>query len=374
MDSNKKLKQEELTIAQIVRGLPRLKVFDAEFTKFEENNWIEPEFEMVDKNTYIGVEMEIENCREYIKINPYWTTTDDGSLRHYGAEFLTPPIRAWRIENALKHLFNDLNKDVEFSERTSVHIHMNVRTLTIKQLQVLLLTYILFEKTLFHYVGQERYRNVFCVPLVETTIGQELNSLFQYDSLGDTQWHKYTACNLLPIYQKGTLEFRHMHGTGDIKKIITWINFLLSLKKFALRNDPSYIWHRIETLNTTSEYRNFGEEVFGRMFPQLYNENYTKQIASCVTYIKVNCINNRFKQELLKSSKPKFDINPRPIHPTTWATEFEQSNQLIPIPVWTETNTALEEDADGTLRISPTLLSLLERDRQLNQINERNQF
>ena len=47
---------------------------------------------------------------------------EDGSLRNNGREFITPPIRAWRVEHALVQLFtNELNSDIEFSERTAMH-------------------------------------------------------------------------------------------------------------------------------------------------------------------------------------------------------------------------------------------------------------
>lgn len=318
---------EELTIAKMVK-LPRLKVFDTELTAYEEQTPFENQYQIVDKNTYLGIEVEIENVLKYNQVSPYWTMIEDGSLRNQGREFITPPIRAWRIEQALSTLFNqEINKDIDFSERTSIHIHMNIRTLTVKQLEALVVTYLVFEKVLFNYVGNDRYNNIFCVPIVETDIGENLFDLITNQKL-NIDWQKYTALNLLPILQKGTIEFRHMNGTEDIKRIITWINLILSLKKFALQKSPEYIWERVSTLNTTSEYRLFGEEVFGEYIQLLWNQDYNEAVSDCITYVKQFCITNPFADELLNldNNKPKDlsfttnaeEIAARPLNAAIW--------------------------------------------------------
>lgn len=307
---------EKLTIAKIV-NLPRLRVYDTELATFEASNPFTPEHSIVDRNTYVGIEVEVENVQTFNQVSPYWTITEDGSLRNSGREFVSIPIKAYRAEQALNVLFkNTINKDVEFTERTSIHVHMNIRTLTIAQLEALVLTYMVFEKSLFSFAGEDRYNNIFCVPLVETDIGKHLNALIQRKH-PHVKWQKYTSLNLLPIMEKGTVEFRHLGGTGDIARIITWINLILSLKKFALQKPPSYIWSRIESLNTTSEYKMFGDEVFGELIHLLWNDSFNTNVSECVSYIKLHCIENPFKQELShkflgieKKPKAVFPYNP----------------------------------------------------------------
>lgn len=288
---------EGLTIAKMVT-LPRLKVFDQELSEFEETHEYVNKYPIVDKNTYVGIEIETENVSTFRHESPYWSMVEDGSLRNSGREFITPPIRAWRVERALSQLFTrEINSTIEFSERTSVHVHMNIRTLTVEQLEALIITYLVFEKALFTFVGNNRYSNIFCVPIVETDIGENLLPLIT-DKHPQVSWQKYTALNLLPIMQKGTIEFRHMNGTNDIKHLITWINLILSLKKFALQKSPAYIWNRINTLNTTSEYRLFGEEVFDEYLQLLWNDEFNTGVADCITYVKQFCIKNPFRLEL----------------------------------------------------------------------------
>lgn len=338
MDSKEKLDK----ISDIIDGLPRLKVFDAELTAFEESNPYNNLFPIVDKNTYVGLEMEIENVECFVHNgSPYWRLTEDGSLRNHGYEFITPPIRAWRVEHALHQLLTkQIPPDVEYSDRTSVHVHINVRTLTVPQLEALVLTYLLFEKTLFSWIGHNRYENIFCVPICETNMGLMLDGLIQRNNPHIT-WQKYTALNLLPITEKGTIEFRHLHGTGDIKKIITWINLILSLKKFALRHEPDYIWHRIRTLNTSSEYRMFGEEVFGVLIEELYGPAFAQQVEECSIYIKNTCLPNDFKTEIIGSISDK-----SPLH------KYKHSNNIRGVEVRQFVDEWVENNNNSTFTIS----------------------
>lgn len=290
---------DNLTISKLII-LPKLRVYDADLLAFEANYPFKAEHKLVDKNTYLGIEVEVEGVREFRNSSPYWTMTDDGSLRNNGKEFVSLPIKAWRVEHALNVLFSDLNKTIDFSDRTSVHIHMNIRTLTLAQLETLIITYIVFERALFNFVGEDRYNNIFCIPIIETQFGTYLKNLITNKELS-FKWQKYTAMNALPIWDKGTLEFRHLAGTGDISRILTWINLLLSLKIFALQKSPEYIWERILSLNTNSQYRIFGEEVFKELFPLLWNDSFNENVAECVSYVKSFCIENEFQKELARS-------------------------------------------------------------------------
>lgn len=287
---------DNLTISKIIE-LPKLRVYDADLLAFEQANPFESTYKLIDKNTYLGIEVEVENVQRFYRTSPHWQMIEDGSLRNDGKEFVSLPIKAWRVEQALDVLFKNLNKDIEFTERTSIHVHMNIRTLTIPQLETLILTYIVFERALFNFIGEDRYNNIFCVPIVETQFGSNLSNLIRKKQLA-FQWQKYTAMNALPIWDKGTLEFRHLGGTKDIKRILTWINLLLSLKIFALQKPPQYIWDTILSLNTNSQYRMFGEEVFKGLLPILWNDSFNENVAECVSYIKTYCIENEFEKEL----------------------------------------------------------------------------
>jgi len=294
---------EKATIVDLVEGLPRLRVYDEEITSFEDKQFISS-IPLSEKNTYIGIEVETENVRAFISDHsPYWKITEDGSLRNNGREFVSVPIKAFRVENALTSLFKyQINQDIEFTERTSIHIHMNVRTMTLEQLKTMILLYLVFEKALFRYVNAERYNNIFCVPLNETSFGENLTHLFHSDRLA-INWSKYTALNLCPIFEKGTIEFRHLHGTKDIPEIVNWINLILCLKKAALKNSSEYLWDKVRTLNTSSQYHEFANEIFGTFITNLDDRSLIEDMSSCVTYVKSRCFNNTWKSDLATSIK-----------------------------------------------------------------------
>ena len=293
------LNKDEPTIAKLLVGmLPRLKTTEKELDEHEALNPYKNIHPLVEKATYIGLECEIENVN-LSRRSPYWTITKDGSLRNGGLEFVSHPIKVTRVEQALHELFNSyLYPGFTYSDRTSVHIHMNVRTLTVSQLQTLVLTYMVFEKALFKWVGNDRDKNIYCVPLYDIVLTEGL--VTNLENIRGFGWMKYTALNLRPILDKGSIEFRHLYGTNDTKTIITWINFLLCLKKYALRNKPEYIKERIYELNTTSEYMAFLREVFDDQADHLVYPELLKDMSSCITNIKGQCF---FNYEEVRNTK-----------------------------------------------------------------------
>jgi hypothetical protein len=296
---------EKATIVDLVEGLPRLRVFDEEISTFEDKCF-HSSIPIAEKNTYIGIEVEAENLQVWHQqASPYWRMTEDGSLRNNGREFVSIPIKAFRVENALRTLFDtQINQDIDFSDRTSIHIHMNVRTMTLEQLKTMILLYLVFEKTLFRYVHPDRYNSIFCVPLNETSFGDNLFHIFHSDILS-VNWSKYTALNLCPIFEKGTIEFRQLHGTKNVAEIVNWVNLILCLKKAALKNPSEYLWDKVKTLNTSSQYHEFANEIFGNFITHLDEKTLINDMATCVTYVKSRCFPNTWRVSLTHSVSPE---------------------------------------------------------------------
>lgn len=227
--------------------------------------------ETVDPKGIVGIEVEVENVT---RITPeinlgFWRIDNDGSLRNNGKEFISAPIPTAYVVPALENLFRSLNKDLDFSRRTSIHVHFNVTQMTLDQLTGFLYVYLSVEKLLFDYAGLKRATSVFCVPLTETVLAQSLvrhprdSAEIFYRKLQGF-WQKYTALNLLPMYEQGSIEFRHMPGTASISRIVTWINLLSCLKLFVYRYSLEQVIHKISQLNTSSGYSEFLEDVFGK--------------------------------------------------------------------------------------------------------------
>lgn len=195
-----------------------------------------------------GCEFEIEDVQNISSsIHERFYVEDDPSLRNNGKEIKTKPSN---YEKTVL-LFDFLHKNIKlgpqpFSERTSIHVHVNVSQLTMEQLRQLTLTYALLEPLFFKYVGAERQHNIYCVPLNYTF----LPSIYNKDATGMyAKWHKYTAFNLKPVKDIGTVEFRHLYGTADKEVFTTWLNALKQLFEHV-RDTPD--WNVVKALETLS--------------------------------------------------------------------------------------------------------------------------
>lgn len=254
------------TKLQTVFGYPALNVKRA-YHKAYEKTLPENEYSLVDNNILFGLEIEAENIPNPPSFLYYWHTVKDGSLRNNGREFVSIPMRASQIEPALAYLKECLysyKNDYEFSPRTSVHIHMNVRDFSWDRVKTFILLYAIFERHFFHLVGKVRESNIFCVPLYKTN---QLDDILILEEL--PKWHKYNAVNLACIYGDddvkgyGTIEFRHLYGTLDSKTILTWVNNIECLHKYSKLISLDNLLDTIKELNTTSEYVALYQTVFG---------------------------------------------------------------------------------------------------------------
>ncbi|MBK6571836.1 MAG: amidoligase family protein [Saprospiraceae bacterium] len=211
-----------------------------------------------------GMEIEVENVPDpkiLCQKQPYWTITTDNSLRDYGYEFITPPLRADQFEGALKQLNYSLPNNCRFTPRTSVHVHMNVRDLNIEQINSLILIYTVIEGVLFNWVGT-RKDNVFCIPIIDTDYVQNYITFVNDPRDMVESWNKYTAFNMQPVCTKGTVEFRHMYGTANVNILLKWINILSKLKQFAKKYTLMQVKSTILELNSNSQYEMFIDDIF----------------------------------------------------------------------------------------------------------------
>lgn len=256
------------------------------------------------KNYDIAVGIEVE--MEYFKAIGHglwdclWQFKGDGSLRNNGMEAISLPVKGDWIRYALKVLFDSI-KHVKFTPRTSIHIHLDVRQLTVKQLITFLLTYLSVESLLYKFVGNDRDKNIYCVPLYTTTL---VNSLVDWVNKSivkhDFSNNRYAGLNLDSLRKFGTLEFRQLHGTHDTNKIMNWINLIFKIYQFSLRSDLDTILKKITELNTNSFYIAYVNEVFEEMVGVLDLLDIKSDLEKGVKAVKQSIISNKFAAELRK--------------------------------------------------------------------------
>jgi len=221
------------------------------FTPLQQKIWF---------NTAIGVEVEIEQVGRMACHGWEWKL--DGSLRNSGMEFVTEyGCRVWNFPQRIANLHKTLNKHFphrEYTERTSVHVHLDVRRFDELQLANLLILYTLLEDPLFALCPPHRRENIFCVPIRES-MGLPIFDIWKYVD----GYQKYTALNLLCLPAFGTVEFRHQHGTDQPNALIPWVLLLSLIKMVAQTIDHEQLKGMVSGLKMSSQYDTFLQTLFG---------------------------------------------------------------------------------------------------------------
>jgi len=187
-----------------------------------------------------GIEVEVEGRNLVVINNEVWKTERDGSLRGEAQEYiLTKPLPRNKIRKALDLLSHRLrNAELNFSSRTSVHVHMNMTDCSYNQILNTVYTYLLLEEPLVTYCGKARRGNRFCLRLQDAEgIMDILTFLFKgkiedilripHDNI------RYASINLESLQKYGSLEFRAMKGTLDPETLDTWVEAIHRIKEFS---------------------------------------------------------------------------------------------------------------------------------------------
>lgn len=246
-----------------------------------------------DPSLLYGVELEIEGCNPddwRSHCVPGMEYHEDGSLRNNGAEYVTRPMAMRELVYVLDQFFKKNNfTESNYSERCSVHVHVNVGDLEVVQVTGVLLLYQVYERCLFEWIGNDRDKNIFCVPWYTTNIPYSILTGDQSRQLNKwRRWQKYTALNLLPIFTQGTIEFRHMAGTNDLNKIIKWCNIIGKMVSYMRkRKDSSETAQVLMELNTNSQYDSFTQQLFDELALELFAlPNYKENMEDGVINMK----------------------------------------------------------------------------------------
>ena len=255
----------------------------------ELENSFEGVYPFITQNALLGIEIEVENIPNLVPLDTYWSTHEDGSLRNYGREFVSGALNPQQCVVALDYFFKHLkqsNPDYSFSNRTSIHVHLNVRDMTQDQIYAMVLLYAIFEKFFYQFAGKRRLNSIFCVPLFRSNM---LSKAYEMIYGLNQTWHKYSGLNLRPMLDSedrrgyGTIEFRHLYGTDDQETILSWLQAIICLRHYAMQeNVAETLLREIETMNTTSSYMS----LFMKVFPAHQHTINKKDIEECVSNIK----------------------------------------------------------------------------------------
>lgn len=228
----------------------------------------------------LGLEFEYEGVRDARLPNTYpldlFSTHDDDSLKNYGKEFVfTEPLFGADVEHAVRALC-DVAKERRWvsSRRAGIHVHVDVRDLTREQVIGLILLYSLVEPALYRWVGDQRDKSIYCMPLYETDGAAELVAglLRQCqggsgDSIMLSANHipRYGGMNLNALAKFGSIEFRQLKSTSDSERVLLWIQLLLKLK-YAVRDQFPMSNHAIIEIAERTGPDGFLRLIFGDLY------------------------------------------------------------------------------------------------------------
>lgn len=168
-----------------------------------------------------------------------WSAVTDGSLRGEAREFiLTTPCTVKELPTLLNGLwdaFKVIGTKLNNSNRCSTHVHINVSGKTVNQLTSVIILWGTFEEALINWCGEERIRNHHALSTKDAS-----STIDAWDKLlrtGSTNQFgrelKYSALNVLPIWDKGSVEFRCGPASNDPVMPVKWATFINGFVEYA---------------------------------------------------------------------------------------------------------------------------------------------
>ena len=234
----------------------------------------------------VGIEIEVEGRNLATDPGMYWRTDHDGSLGGPGnIEYVmkNPALRE-DVRDTLDKVTSALEKagsEVMPSPRSGVHVHINVQELTLPQVFSFIVIYGVFEDMLMDFCGKGRVGNLFCLSMKDAEFlpfwirrcasRENWKDLPGRDGADD----RYAAMNLDALKKYGSIEFRALRGTVDMKVIEDWAGILLKLKDFAKN-----IKHPKDIISMVSleGAEGLAQKVFGKYVKQLWTKDWSDSI------------------------------------------------------------------------------------------------
>lgn len=203
------------------------------------NTIIRPKRQKQVKGKVVGVEIEVEG-NKFFKDNDYaplrgskWKYVHDGSLRgNDNAEYVfKKPLSlddANKAVDSLWEMFEKFGSVLDESNRTSVHVHLNVQDWHANRFCAFVSMYMIVEDILTHWCGDHRVGNMFCLRTSDAAgIITKIKNVVKTDfGSGVPNGFHYSGLNIHSLYKFGTIEVRTMRGITNPETLKTWLGIL----------------------------------------------------------------------------------------------------------------------------------------------------
>ena len=192
-------------------------------------------------NGDVGIEVEVEGINLPHLNTQLWKTVADNSLKggKEGCEYvLRQPVSIEKLYPLLVE-FKQNFKDslVDNSIYAGIHAHINVQTLTPKQLLTFLVSFFILEELLVKWCGNTRVGNHFCLRSSDAEyLIHFIRNIVLDNSLKDILGNdniRYSAANLKSLGKYGSIEFRCLNSTIDPDRIYTWCSTLINILRMS---------------------------------------------------------------------------------------------------------------------------------------------
>lgn len=243
------------------------------------------------KGADVGVEIEVEGRRLPKAGIPSWNVERDGSLRgDDNAEYvLATPVSLKHLRTKLTRLtyhFKEAGAEVDFSRRTSTHVHINCTEMEMLHLFNFLTLLFIFEEFLVGWCEEHRSGNLFCLQSKDAE--GVYDSLRSFAGTRDRRYLRdnirYSAINLAALGKYGTVELRSLEGTVDTDRIETWCNVMCHLRdKAEVFKNPRDIMENMSELEPVK----FANEMLGEYSRTLFvGKGRNKKIIEAVRRVQ----------------------------------------------------------------------------------------
>ena len=193
-------------------------------------------------NGDVGIEIEVEGAKlpHEDKTPSPWVYHKDGSLRgeDNGEYVLQSPLKFAEVPGALDTLwkqFEKMESRLDDSNRTSVHVHLNVNSFHFNRLAAFLGIFFTLEEVLTQWCGDHRVGNLFCLRAKDAPaiISQVTNFIRRDGAVEISNNLHYAGLNFHALKKFGSLEVRALRGCSDKQTIVDWVKILERLYKVS---------------------------------------------------------------------------------------------------------------------------------------------
>ena len=240
--------------------------------------WISEVEGLRPQNGDYGIEIEMEgfdlpvSCPNWLRIRDHSLRPDPDACEFVLKNPLSYEDSLSALDNLIEKVKNSVIKD---TGRAGAHIHINCQFLSIKQIINRIILFLIFERMLLEWCGDDRADNFYCLGVHQTPV--LIDWMMNIKETGkieevEENTHKYSCLNITSLFMYGSIEIRCLPTTSDLSKVKDWLSIIH--KVFSFDVSPLPFLEQISGKGV----RKVVEEVFGEYAEELMCPRYEEMV------------------------------------------------------------------------------------------------